>query len=122
MKNPSARRWNWISALLLLLMMQAATARLVITEWTEFLFFTQTLAALGLALGLALGYSTFKRRAVILIALGYSLMLLPWQMTLAIDDELLSSRLASVGGRLYFALVQFFQREPVEDNLLFVIL
>jgi hypothetical protein len=120
MKNPTERRWNWASAILLLLMMQAATARLVVTEWTQFLFFTQTLAALGLALGLALGYSIFKRRAVILLALGYSLMLLPWQMTLAIDDELLSSRLASVGGRLYFALVQFFQREPVEDNLLFV--
>ena len=120
MKNPAERRWNWMSAILLLLMLQAATARLVVTQWTQFLFFTQTLAALGLALGLALGYSIFKRRAVILLALGYSLMLLPWQMTLAIDDDLLSSRLASVGGRLYFALVQFFQREPVEDNLLFV--
>jgi len=120
MKNPPTRRWNWVSALLLLLMMQAATARLVVTHWTDFLFFTQTLAALGLALGLALGYSIFKRRAVILLALGYSLMLLPWQMTMAIEDELLSTRLASVGGRLYFSLVQFFQREPVEDNLLFV--
>lgn len=120
MQNPPERRWNWMSAILLLLMLQAATARLVVTEWTQFLFFTQTLAPLGLILGLALGYSIFKRRAVILLALGYSIMLLPWQMTLAIDDELLSSRLASVGGRLYFALVQFFQRQPVEDNLLFV--
>lgn len=120
MKNPPARRWNWPAAILLLLMLQAATARLVVTQWTDFLFFTQTLAALGLALGLALGYSIFKRRAVILLALGYSLMLLPWQMTLAIEDELLSSRLASVGGRLYFSTVQFFRREPVLDNLLFV--
>lgn len=109
-----------MSAILLLLMLQAATARLVVTDWTQYLFFTQTLAPLGLTLGLALGYSIFKRRAVILLALSYSIMLLPWQMTLAIDDELLSSRLASVGGRLYFALVQFFQRQPVEDNLLFV--
>lgn len=101
-------------------MLQVATARLVITRWTEFLFFAQTLAALGLMLGLALGYSHFKRRAVRLLTLGYSIVIIPWQLTLAIDDDLLSARLASVGGRLYFSLVQFFQREPVQDGLLFV--
>jgi hypothetical protein len=101
-------------------MLQVATARLVITRWTDYLFFAQTLAALGLILGLALGFSHFKRRAVILFTLGYSVILIPWQLTLVIEDELLSARLASVGGRLYFALVQFFQREPVQDGLLFV--
>jgi transglutaminase-like putative cysteine protease len=101
-------------------MLQVATARLVITRWTEYLFFAQTLAALGLMLGLALGHSHFKRRAVVLLTLGYSIIIIPWQLTLAIDDELLSARLASVGGRLYFSLVQFFQREPVQDGLLFV--
>ena len=101
-------------------LLQVATARLVITRWTEYLFFTQTLAALGLMLGLALGHSHFKRRAVIFLTLGYSIIIIPWQLSLAIDDELLSARLASVGGRLYFSLVQFFQREPVQDGLLFV--
>lgn len=120
MKILTSRRWNWPSVVLLLLMLQVATARLVITRWTEFLFFAQTLSALGLFLGLALGYSHFKRRAVILFTIAYSVILVPWQLTLAIDDELLSARLASVGGRLYFALVQFFQREPVQDGLLFV--
>jgi len=120
MKNVPLRRWNWPSVVMLMLMLQVATARLVITRWTEFLFFAQTLAALGLILGLALGFSHFKRRAVILLTLSYSVMLIPWQLTLVIEDELLSARLASVGGRLYFALVQFFQREPVQDSLLFV--
>jgi transglutaminase-like putative cysteine protease len=101
-------------------MLQVATARLVITRWTEYLFFAQTLAALGLILGLALGFSHFKRRAVIWLTVGYSIILIPWQLSLVIEDELLSSRLASLGGRLYFALVQFFQREPVQDGLLFV--
>jgi transglutaminase-like putative cysteine protease len=101
-------------------MLQVATARLVITRWTDYLFFAQTLAALGLILGLALGYSQFKRRAVILLALGYSLMIIPWQLSLVVEDDLLSARLASVGGRLYFSLVQFFQREPVQGGLLFV--
>ena len=103
-----------------MLMLQVATWRLVITGWTEYLFFAQTLAVLGLLLGLALGYSHFKRRAVIFLTLGYSIIIIPWQWTLAIKDELLSARLASVGGRLYFSLLQFFQREPVQDGLLFV--
>lgn len=120
MKSSPSRRWDWPSIVLLMFMLQVATARLVVTRWTDYLFFSQTLAALGLILGLALGYSHFKRRAVILLSLGYSLMLIPWQLTLAIEDELLSARLASVGGRLYFSLVQFFQREPVADGLLFV--
>jgi transglutaminase-like putative cysteine protease len=120
MKRLPSRRWDWPSIILLILMLQVATVRLVITRWTDFLYFAQTLAALGLILGIALGYSRFKRRAVILLALGYSLMLIPWQLTVAIDDELLSARLASVGGRLYFSLVQFFQRKPVDDTLLFV--
>lgn len=101
-------------------MLQAATARLVVTSWTEFLFFAQTLAALGLFIGLALGHSYFKRRSVIILTLGYSVILIPWQLTIAIEDALLSERLASVAGRLFFSLVEFFQREPVEDGLLFV--
>jgi transglutaminase-like putative cysteine protease len=120
MQKQPLRHWDWPSAILLLLMFQVATARLVITEWTEFLFFAQTLAALGLFLGLALGYSSFKRRTVILLTIAYSVMLVPWQLTLAINDDLLSQRLASVGGRLYFSAIQFFQREPVQDSLLFV--
>lgn len=120
MDRSPLRRWNWPSVLLLILMLQVATARLVITRWTEFLFFAQTLSALGLMLGLALGHSHFKKRTIRLLTLAYSLVVVPWQWTLAIDDELLSARLASVGGRLYFSLVQFFQREPVQDGLLFV--
>jgi transglutaminase-like putative cysteine protease len=120
MKNPTARNWDWPSAILLLLMTQTATARLLITQWTDFLYFAQPLAAIGLILGLALGYSHFKRWSVVLLTLGYSIILIPWQFTLAIEDALLSERLASVGGRLFFSTVQFFQREPVQDSLLFV--
>ena len=120
MKISQPGRWDWPSTALLILMLQVATARLVVTRWTDFLFFVQTLAALGLLLGLALGHSQFKRKSILLLALGYSVMLIPWQLTLAIEDALLSERLASVGGRLFFSLTQFFQREPVEDGLLFV--
>ena len=121
MKLSSVRRWDWLSAILLFFMVQAAVTRLVITEWTDFLLFAQTLGTFGILLGMALGYSQFKRRTVVFLALGYSIVLIPWQLTLAIyQDVLLSERFASLGGRLYFSLLQFFQREMVEDGLLFV--
>jgi len=121
MKTSHARRLDWVSVILLLLMIQTASARLVITDWTDHLIFSQTLAMFGVCLGLALGYSQFKRAAVVLLVFGYSIMLIPWQMTLAIEgDVLLSERLVSIGGRLLFSLGQFFRREIVDDGLLFV--
>ncbi|MBN1452195.1 MAG: transglutaminase domain-containing protein [Anaerolineales bacterium] len=121
MQTPNVRRFDWLSILLLLLMIQTASARLVITRWTDYLIFSQTLAMLGIILGLALGYSQFKRGTVGWLVLGYSIVLIPWQMTLAIEgDVLLSERLASIGGRLLFSLEQFFRREIVTDGLLFV--
>jgi len=89
--------------------------------WTEFLFLAQTLAAFGAILGLALGYSYFKRKGVIWLTLGYSLFVIPWQLTLVISEDVhFSEQLISVGGRILFSLGQFFRRDPVEDGLLFV--
>ena len=116
-----SHRLDWLSAVLIIFLSQVASGRLAITKWTDFLYFAQTLAVMGVILGLALGISQFKRKSVLLLILGYSVILIPWQMSLAIDEDvLLSERLISVGGRLLFSLRQFFQREPVEDGLLFV--
>ncbi len=121
MKKTQPRRWDWPSFVLLVLMLQVASVRLVITDWAEFLFLSETLAALGVILGLALGYSQFERLRVFLLALGYSVVLIPWQLSLVTPgDVALLERLTSVGGRLLFSVDQFFQREIVEDTLLFV--
>lgn len=121
MQTSPLRRLDWISILLVLMMIQTASARLVITDWTDHLIFSQTLAMFGICLGLALGLSQFKSISITWLIVGYSIILVPWQMTLAIEgDVLLSERLVSVGGRLLFALGQFFRREIVEDSLLFV--
>jgi len=110
-----------MSTILIILLAITASERLVVTKWTDFLYFAQTLAILGAILGLALGYSLFKKRSVVWLVLGYSIVLIPGQLTLAIDqDVLLAERLASVGGRLLFSLGQFFRRDPVDDGLLFV--
>jgi transglutaminase-like putative cysteine protease len=121
MRTSPLRRLDWISVVLVLMMIQTASARLVITDWTDHLIFSQTLAMIGVCLGLALGYSQFGRGTVSWLVLGYSVVLIPWQMTLAIEgDVLLSEKLVSVGGRLLFSLGQFSRREIVEDSLLFV--
>ena len=99
--SPVRRAWDWPAALLVFLLLQVAAARLVITSWTPFLFFTQTLSAFSVALGLALGYSTFRPRTVRWMVFFYSIVILPWQLTLAVEaDAPYAERLASIGGRM----------------------
>ena len=115
------RQLDWPSVLIIIFLSQIASGRLAITMWTDFLFLAQTLAAFGAILGLALGYSYFKRKGVIWLTLGYSLFVIPWQLTLVISEDVhFSEQLLSVGGRILFSLGQFFRRDPVEDGLLFV--
>jgi len=119
--NPLRRAWDWPSASLVFLLAQVAAARLVITDWTPFLFFTQTLSAFSVTLGLALGYSKFRPRTVGWMALFYSILLLPWQLTLAVEAEApFADRLASIAGRMWFSMAAFVARKPVEDGLFFV--
>ncbi len=102
-------------------MLQVAAARLVITDWTPYLYFTQTLSAFSVILGFALGYSTFGKRAVRWLGFFYTLCLIPWQLTLAVDAEApFLERLASIGGRLWASGGQFLSRKPVEDPIFFV--
>jgi transglutaminase-like putative cysteine protease len=119
--TPTRRAWDWPSAVIIFLLLQMAAARLVITDWTPYLFFTQTLSAFSVVLGLALGYSTFGKRTIRWLILLYSLVILPWQLTLAVDAEApFLERLASIGGRLWFSLLDFVTRQPVDDAIFFV--
>ncbi|MBI5297106.1 MAG: transglutaminase domain-containing protein [Chloroflexi bacterium] len=119
--TPTRREWDWPSAVIVFLLLQVSAARLVITDWTPYLFFTQTLSAFSVALGLALGYSTFSKRTVRLLAFLYTLVILPWQLTLAVEAEApFLERLASIGGRLWFSGIDFVTRQPVDDVIFFV--
>ncbi len=121
MQNSSRRAWDWLSATLLFLIIQVAAARLVTTDWTAYLYFAEILAVFGTALGLALGISRFQRHTVIWLAIGYTLVLLPWQMIKAMDQDLsIMDQLVSVNKILLVSLVQFIQHQPVKDSLFFV--
>ena len=123
MEKSSIHDWDWLSAGLLFLMLQATAGRLVIANWAPFLYFASILAALGTILGLALGTSRFKRSRVTWLAIDYTLMVLPWQWTVVIQSDINVSfrdQLHMVASRLAIAFVQFIQRAPVNDSFFFV--
>jgi transglutaminase-like putative cysteine protease len=121
MRKPAKPNLDWLSVCLLLLLIQIAAARLVTTNWAPFLYFVETLAALGTVLGLALGVSRFGRRSVAALAAAYTAFLLPWRLIGAVNDEGFLDRLRHVAQILLGALNQFLQRQPVKDPLLFVL-
>jgi transglutaminase-like putative cysteine protease len=121
MEKSSAYDWDWLSAVLLFLMLQVTAGRLMIANWAPFLYFAETIATLGTILGLALGTSRFSRHMVTWIVIDYTVMVLPWQWTAVIQSDInVRERLSIVASRLSIAFVQFIQRAPVNDSFLFV--
>lgn len=121
-KSPvQSRWWDWPAVALLFILLQTVAARLVSTSWTPFLYLTQTFTYIGYVVGTALGFSRFQRGTVRWLTFFYMLIMLPLQWTLVIDQQVsLEEQLASVAGRLFFSMSDFFARRPVEDPFFFV--
>jgi len=115
------RKWDWLAAVLFFAMTQVAAARLVMTEWTPYLYWTETLAAAGTILGLALGVSRLGKWRSLFLALGYSLMILPWQASMSFKEDHLLDRLGHLAATLGASYQQFAQREVVKEPLLFLL-
>lgn len=109
------RRWDWLSALLVFLLIRIAATRLVTTEWAETISIVGGIATLGCVLGLALGASRYHRGAVACFIIGYTLTIVPWRLSAGFS----SSPLA-VGQRLLISSDQFLRGRPVNDPLFFV--
>ncbi len=123
MKVETSRFWDLPAAGLLLAAVLTSVGRLGVTRWIPDLDYVQTLAVLGVLLGLALGLSRFPRRTVTGLALGYGLTLIPAQLVRVMDPDMsLGQRLLSVGGRLSFSLGEFSRGSPVEDPIFFLTL
>ena len=115
------RWWDPLSALLLICALVTAATRLVVTRWTGELYVVQTLVFLGGLLGMALGQSRFSPKAVFWIALGYSIVIIPWQLGLTISTDLeWRLRLLVLYQRLNSTIKLLTAGRPVEDNVLFV--
>ncbi len=121
MKRASERIWDLPSAAILILLLFTASQRLYATDWALGLGTPLLLTILGAILGLALGYSQFKRKGVTWLVICYSLILIPlavgWILYVKTPWQ---ERLLSLGGRLGKSLFLFVTGQKVPDTLLFV--
>jgi transglutaminase-like putative cysteine protease len=116
----ASKFWDWFCAGLVFLLVQLAAVRLRMTGWVPNLEFAETLSGLGVVLGLALGYSRFGRWKAAFLAAAYTLVLLPWHLSTAIELEGdWIERVGSLLGRIWFSVHQLSSRQPVEDVLFF---
>jgi transglutaminase-like putative cysteine protease len=112
---------DWRAALLAIAIVEISSARLVVTEWTHFLYFTQTMGFIGVILGLALGISVFSRQTVIRLSAGYTLLLIPVQLLSATErTDLLWRDIAGLFARLFISFGLFIRNQPVDDPIFFV--
>lgn len=115
------RLWDWRMVLLTIALVEISSARLVITKWASFLYFTQTIGFFGVILGLVLGYSYFSRKAVLRLAAGYTLILVPAQLLQAVEKtDWLWQDIVVLFSRLLISLGQLIKGQPVYDQLFFV--
>lgn len=118
------RWWDTLSVLLVMVCLFIATLRLQATRWTGSLGVTQNVAFFGIILGLALGQSIFKARVSLFFAFAYGLFIIPWQLGLSMEAEVVNwvEKLTSMRGRLEVTIGELVIREAVTDNILFILL
>jgi len=126
MEKSRARWWDLPSAIFLFLIIIFSAWRLQTTDWAEGLGYVRNVAVLGLFIGLALGQSTFQRRSVILLSIGYMLAVFIWQwfgyIDLPKEEAYLGDRLLILAGRLLSGVSEFTAGRPVKDPLIFLAL
>ena len=124
MEKSPARWWDLPSAIFLFLTILFSAWRLQSTGWTDGLEHVRNMALIGLLVGLALGQSIYQKRSVTLLAIGYMLVLLIWQLLGMIEfgkeETYLGDKLIILAGRLFLGLSEFAAGRPVKDPLFFV--
>lgn len=117
------RWWDLPAASLLLVALATAASRLEVTGWTEHLNIPRTLVVLGVLAGLALGQSSFSPRVSRFLGFAYGLFAVPWLVGNTIGNEIgWQDRLFIIGERLMVIILQIYERDVVQDSLLFVVL
>ena len=122
MNRASARLWDFPSAAILILILLFTSEGLYTTQWAPGMGTAILLAVIGGVLGLALGFSQFKRAAVFWFSFGFSLpiviLVLGWILYSRISWM---ERVTDLSQRLTYSLVLLFTSHPVHDTLLFVV-
>jgi transglutaminase-like putative cysteine protease len=121
MANKNQNWWDFPAAVFLLAAIWFAGIRLDATNWIEHLELVEFLATTGCILGLVIGKSRLNSGLAKLIGLGYTLVILPWQLSLSAPlSEKYADRLAEVIGRLYTSIVQFTNNQRLDDPIFFL--
>ncbi len=119
----SARWWDFLAAIFLVVALITSATRLYATNWTVYLERVQYLTLLAAILGLALGQSSFSTGRVRLFALVYTLFFIPWQLMITIGGSLSwGTRLGILAYRVGVAAYEFGNSQPVHDPILFLTL
>lgn len=114
---------DFAAFLLLTGAIQVAVLRLVATDWIDALGLSVLFAFLGTALGLALGYSRFKRTGLYILSLAYPAIFLAFLVAALLYPEMAwVERYASISERLRLALQTLAGSQPLEDPFLFLLL
>ncbi len=122
MKRELARLWDFPSAAILTLILLTVSQRLYTTDWAPGLETALLLTVFGVLLGLALGFSQFKRGGVFWLVFGFSITLIPLVAGgILYHKTPWLERMISLGGRLGYSLSLFVTAQPVPDTVLFVI-
>lgn len=124
MKNQSASRW-WdpFSLFLIVVILTMVCIRLIMTEWTNHLSITISVAFLGILAGAALGYSQFNKTRAFVFSTYYGMFVVLWQLISTINPNIsLNDRLIIMNYRLGLTINSLLQKRPVTDNLFFLML
>ena len=122
MKRMLVRLWDFPSAAILTLILLTVSQRLYTTDWAPGLETALLLTVFGVLLGLALGFSQFKRGGVFWLVFGFSITLIPLVAGgILYHKTPWLERMISLGGRLGYSLSLFVTAQPVPDTVLFVI-
>lgn len=122
-KDTLPKRWDWYAVLLLLALIAAAAIRLSITDWTSELDYVETIAIVGAMLGVMLGRSQLGSRSAWMVALAFTLIVIPLQVAHVVHGETNPANiLHEEWTRLGLAFQQLFAKQPVYDPIFFVTL
>jgi hypothetical protein len=117
------RWWDWLSAIVVILLLLTASGRLIATRWTDNLGVVMDFVILGSILGMALGRSQYHPVLVFLTSIAYGVILIPWRLGATLIKGISwEERLVSMIGRIKSIIGQITTQTDVTDSFLFVAL
>lgn len=119
----NALNWDWTSVLLTWGLLLIVTRRLLVTNWTDDLYIIAYIVNLAYLFGLALAISHFKRQTVAVLSFFYGIFFVGWRLGLLQSSaQLWSQKILAIFIRLSLIFQRLSERQPVYDNLLFLVM